>query len=114
MVSIHFIIEILPCHLPIIVKQDSFIAKHTLLNHSFYISCKCISFELLTQLIYSLCYSRAILGYLVDKYAKDDSLYPKDALKRAVVNQRLHFDLGTLWQRYNDYYVSELHFSGPN
>lgn len=43
--------------------------------------------------------SRAILGYLVDKYSIDDSLYPKDPRKRAVVNQRLYFDMGTLYNR---------------
>jgi len=30
--------------------------------------------------------------YLVDKYAKDDSLYPKDLKRRALVNERLFFD----------------------
>ncbi|KAJ9600239.1 hypothetical protein L9F63_009464 [Diploptera punctata] len=39
--------------------------------------------------------SRAILGYLANKYAKDDSIYPKDPQKRAIVDQRLYFDLGT-------------------
>lgn len=48
--------------------------------------------------------SRAILGYLADKYGKDDSLYPKDAQKRAVVNQRLFFDIGTLYKSFGDYY----------
>ncbi|KAJ9575416.1 hypothetical protein L9F63_025634 [Diploptera punctata] len=48
--------------------------------------------------------SRAILGYLVDQYAKDDSLYPKDPKKRAVVDQKLYFDIGTLYQRFGDYY----------
>ncbi|XP_063243261.1 uncharacterized protein LOC134542717 [Bacillus rossius redtenbacheri] len=47
--------------------------------------------------------SRAIMGYLVDQYAKNDSLYPKDAKKRALVNQRLYFDIGTLYQRFSDY-----------
>jgi len=41
--------------------------------------------------------SHAILAYLVGKYGKDDSLYPKDLKKRAVVDQRLHFDSGNLF-----------------
>lgn len=32
----------------------------------------------------------------VDKYAENDSLYPKDLQKRATVNQRLFFDVGIL------------------
>ncbi|KAK4876453.1 hypothetical protein RN001_012875 [Aquatica leii] len=36
--------------------------------------------------------SHAINAYLVTKYGKDDSLYPKDSYKRAVIDQRLHFD----------------------
>lgn len=43
--------------------------------------------------------SHAINAYLVDKYAKDDSLYPRDLEKRAVVNQRLFFDCGILFPR---------------
>ncbi|VEN63193.1 unnamed protein product [Callosobruchus maculatus] len=41
--------------------------------------------------------SHAINSYLVDKYGKDDSLYPKDLQKRATVNQRLFFDCGVLF-----------------
>lgn len=48
--------------------------------------------------------TRAIITYLVDKYAADDSLYPKDAQKRAIVNQRLYFDLGTLNKAFADYF----------
>lgn len=48
--------------------------------------------------------SRAIVTYLVEKYGKDDSLYPKDPLKRALVNQRLYFDMGTLYQRLAEKY----------
>lgn len=50
--------------------------------------------------------SRVILAYLVSAYGKDESLYPKDFRSRAMVDQRLHFDLGTLYQRVVDYYVS--------
>ncbi|XP_034650657.1 glutathione S-transferase 1-like [Drosophila subobscura] len=38
--------------------------------------------------------SHAIIAYLVSKYADSDSLYPKDLLQRAVVDQRLHFESG--------------------
>lgn len=42
--------------------------------------------------------SHAIMGYLVDKYGKDDSLYPKnDYAKKALINQSLHFDSSLLW-----------------
>jgi glutathione S-transferase len=50
--------------------------------------------------------SRAILGYLADQYGKDDSLYPKDPKQRTIINQRLYFDIGTLYQNFIDYYVS--------
>ncbi|KAF5279725.1 hypothetical protein FQA39_LY05415 [Lamprigera yunnana] len=36
--------------------------------------------------------SHAINAYLVIKYGKDDSLYPSDPIRRAIVDQRLHFD----------------------
>uniref|UniRef100_A0A182S4X2 glutathione transferase n=1 Tax=Anopheles funestus TaxID=62324 RepID=A0A182S4X2_ANOFN len=38
--------------------------------------------------------SYAILIYLAEKYALDDSLYPKDHAERSVVHQRLFFDSG--------------------
>ncbi|CAD7083142.1 unnamed protein product [Hermetia illucens] len=43
--------------------------------------------------------SHAIITYLVSKYSKDDSLYPKDLYKRAVVDQRLHFESSVLSPR---------------
>lgn len=46
--------------------------------------------------------SHAICAYLVDKYAKDDSLYPKDLQLRAKCNQRLFFDAASLFVRLRD------------
>ncbi|XP_013137224.1 PREDICTED: glutathione S-transferase 1, isoform D-like [Papilio polytes] len=40
--------------------------------------------------------SRAIACYLADKYGTDDTIYPKDLKKRAIVNQRLYFECSTL------------------
>ncbi|XP_017041192.1 glutathione S-transferase D7-like [Drosophila ficusphila] len=48
--------------------------------------------------------SRAIAVYLVEKYGKDDSLFPKDPQKQAMVNQRLQFDLATLYESFGKYY----------
>lgn len=41
--------------------------------------------------------SHAIIAYLVSKYGNDDTLYPKDLLQRAVVDQRLHFENGVMF-----------------
>ncbi|XP_045516909.1 glutathione S-transferase 1-like, partial [Pieris brassicae] len=38
-------------------------------------------------------FSHAISMYLINKYAKDDSLYPSEPKLRAIVDQRLHFDI---------------------
>lgn len=44
--------------------------------------------------------SHAICAYLVDKYANDDSLYPKDLYLRARCNQRFIFDNSVLFPRF--------------
>lgn len=43
--------------------------------------------------------SHAICAYLSEKYGKDDRLYPKDLVKRALVDARMHFDTGFLFAR---------------
>lgn len=50
--------------------------------------------------------SHAICTYLVEKYGKNDQLYPKDLLQRAQVDQRLHFNGGFLFQRLRFCFVS--------
>nr|QIC35742.1 glutathione S-transferase epsilon 2 [Ostrinia furnacalis] len=41
--------------------------------------------------------SHAITAYLVGKYAENNALYPTDLKKRALIDQRLHFDSGILF-----------------
>nr|AAG17624.1 glutathione transferase [Anopheles cracens]AAG38504.1 glutathione transferase GST1-2 [Anopheles dirus] len=60
---------------------------------------------------FALCESRAIMCYLVEKYGKPieaDRLLPSDPQRRAIVNQRLYFDMGTLYQRFGDYYYPQI------
>ncbi|XP_017102850.2 glutathione S-transferase D7 isoform X1 [Drosophila bipectinata] len=57
--------------------------------------------------------SRAILSYLVAAYAKSDELYPTDIRVRALVDQRLQFDLGTLYMRLTDYYFPTMFIGAP-
>lgn len=46
--------------------------------------------------------SHAISTYLIGKYAKDDSLYPKDLYQRARIDQRLHCDTAIFFARVRD------------
>lgn len=43
--------------------------------------------------------SRAIIVYLVEKYAPGNSLYPEDIKTKALINQRMQFDVGNFYQR---------------
>lgn len=51
-----------------------------------------------------ICESRAILIYLVEKYGGETTLYPSDPQERAIVKERLYFDMGKLYQYTNTYY----------
>lgn len=50
--------------------------------------------------------SRAICVYLVEKYGKNDSLYPKDPKVHAIINQRFYFDMGTLFKNFYEYFFA--------
>ena len=52
--------------------------------------------------------SRAICIYLVQKYARNDSLYPNDVQQRATVDQRLHFDADIFFRRFAKLYVGRI------
>ncbi|XP_053668548.1 glutathione S-transferase 1 [Anopheles marshallii] len=57
--------------------------------------------------------SRAIQIYLVEKYCAHDEtlaerLYPQDPRRRAVVHQRLFFDVAVLYQRFAEYYYPQI------
>ncbi|XP_019769483.2 glutathione S-transferase 1 [Dendroctonus ponderosae] len=62
---------------------------------------------------FQLSESNAILQYLADKYAKDQTLYPKDLKERALVNHRLCFDLSTYYRNICDYAVNPMFFDYP-
>jgi Glutathione S-transferase len=49
--------------------------------------------------------SRAIMKYLVEKYGKDSGLIPENIEERAVMNQMLDFELGTVSQRMRERYM---------
>jgi len=57
--------------------------------------------------------SRAIATYLANKYGKDDSLYPKDPQRRAVIDRLLYFDGCTLYSSFAAYYYPQVFGGAP-
>uniref|UniRef100_T1JQA5 Uncharacterized protein n=4 Tax=Tetranychus TaxID=32263 RepID=T1JQA5_TETUR len=53
---------------------------------------------------FALWESRAIMTYLVNKYAPESSLYPKDLQARATVDRWLYWDNGSLYASLGAYY----------
>lgn len=60
-----------------------------------------------------ICDSKAAIMYLADQYVQNDSLYPKDPKQRALVNQRLMFDMGILYKRLADFYGPRIMDKSP-
>lgn len=50
--------------------------------------------------------SVAIMQYLCDKYRPDSGLYPKEPVQRALVNQRLCFNMGYYYSYISQYTVT--------
>ncbi|XP_068625131.1 glutathione S-transferase 1-like [Battus philenor] len=62
---------------------------------------------------FTLWESRAISRYLVNKYGADSSLYPHEPEARALVDQRLDFDVGTLFPRFAQYFFPQIFAGAP-
>ncbi|XP_023169740.2 glutathione S-transferase 1-1-like [Drosophila hydei] len=52
--------------------------------------------------------SRAIMVYLAEQYGQATALYPQDIEARSLINQRLYFDMGTLYKSFADYYYPQI------
>lgn len=51
--------------------------------------------------------SRAIATYLINSRSPNHSVYPVDPRARAIIDQRLYFDMSVLNQRTRDIFVSK-------
>lgn len=52
----------------------------------------------------------AIMQYIIDKYAPDSPLYPKDPKARALVNHRLYFNMAFYYSSIGAYAVTMITF----
>lgn len=57
--------------------------------------------------------SRAIQQFLIDQYAPNHTLYPRDPVKRAKIDRMLQYDLGTLVKIVRDYMVPQIFANQP-
>lgn len=55
----------------------------------------------------------AIMQYICDKYAPETPLYPKDPQQRALVNQRLCFNMAHLYSTVSAYAMAPIFFDYP-
>ncbi|CAD7015398.1 unnamed protein product [Ceratitis capitata] len=58
--------------------------------------------------------SHVISAYLADKYSPDETLYPKDKLKRMEVDSRLYYDAGHLFPRVRLMVEPVIYFGADN
>ncbi|KAJ6640614.1 Glutathione S-transferase 1 [Pseudolycoriella hygida] len=58
--------------------------------------------------------SHAIMAYLVSKYGKSDSLYPKDLTARAKIDQCLHFDTAVIFSGAITSFVKTILYGGKS
>ncbi|CAG9787034.1 unnamed protein product [Diatraea saccharalis] len=62
---------------------------------------------------FALWESRAISRYFFNKYGEGSTLYPEDPQARALVDQTLDFDLGTLYPRFAQYFYPQIFGGAP-